>query len=84
MYKILIYLSLLLASIAMASGPTVPSMTQVSVAVSGSAARSGCAEGILTALDKKLIAVQGNEKELVDLCHEVGLKIERKLKGQIK
>lgn len=56
----------------------------VAVAISGSAAKAACAETILDANKRQYITIKASEADLATLCHEIGLKVERKIKGMMK
>lgn len=56
----------------------------VAVAISGSAAKTACAETIIDANKKNYISVNASEADLATFCHEVGLKVERKIKGMMR
>lgn len=56
----------------------------VAVAISGSAAKTACAETIIDARKKNYISVNASEADLATFCHEIGLKVERKIKGMMR
>jgi hypothetical protein len=56
----------------------------VAVAISGSAAKAACAETILDAHKRNYISINASESDLTAFCHEIGLKVESKIKGMTK